>query len=206
LGRRIGGSMSIKPPSTDAWTETVGIYPDDETADGTLVALVLDGSQDAFEILVRRHQAVLFRRARWMGLDSDTAADMVQDSFINAYKNLASCRDPDRFGFWVGKILRNRCLDFLKSAAARNVPLPLFVPATDGNPEIEEQRSKLRDQLKAALAMLPDEQREAFLMKHAEDLSYDEMAELTGASVSAMKMRVHRAIDALREHFNKQSV
>jgi RNA polymerase sigma-70 factor, ECF subfamily len=198
--------MSIKPPiMDDTWTETVGVHSDCALPDGTLVALVLDGNQDAFEILVRRYQAALFRRAHWMGLDSDTAADMVQDSFINAYKNLPSCREPDRFGFWVGKILRNRCLDFLKSAAARSVPLPLFLPATDGNPEIEEQRNKLRGRLNAALAMLPDEQREAFVMKHAEDLSYDEMAELTGASVSALKMRVHRAIEGLREHLDKSS-
>ena len=51
----------------------------------------------------------------------------------------------------------------------------------------------------AALTLLPQEQREAFLMKHAEGLSYDEMAELTNASVSAMKMRVHRATELLRE-------
>ena len=50
--------------------------------------------------------------------------------------------------------------------------------------------------------MLPQEQREAFLMKHAEGLSYDEMAELANASVSAMKMRVHRAIEALRDHLS----
>jgi RNA polymerase sigma-70 factor, ECF subfamily len=175
---------------------------DIETSDAVLVARVLNGERDAFEMLVHRHQAFLFRRARWMGLDADTAADIVQDALIKAYQNLSTCREPDRFGFWVGKILRNQCLDFLKSAARRSVPLSPFLAANHGNPELEEQRSTLRNRLMAALTLLPQEQREAFLMKHAEGLSYDEMAELTNASVSAMKMRVHRATELLREQLH----
>ena len=171
-----------------------------EISDATLVARVRSGDRAAFEILVRRHQAFLFRRARWMGLDADTAADMVQDTLVKAYENLASCREPNRFGFWVGQIVRNRCLDFLKSAARRSVPLPVHLAANHGNPELEEQRSRLRSRLNRAMEILPDDQREAFLMKHGEGLSYDEMAELAGVSVSAMKMRVHRATEALRDH------
>jgi len=124
----------------------------------------------------------------------------VQDALVKAYESLASCREPNHFGFWVGQIVRNRCLDFLKSAARRSLPLPVYLAANHGNPELEERRSRLRSQLNRALAMLPEEQREAFLMKHGEGLSYDEMAELACASVSAMKMRVHRATEALRDH------
>ena len=171
-----------------------------EMADEILVARAQKGDHNAFEILVRRHQAFLFRRARWMGLDTDTAADMVQDTLVKTYECLRGCRERNRFRAWVGQILRNRCLDFLKSAARRSVPLPLFLPSSHGNPELEEQRSTLRNKLSNALAMLAQEQREAFLMKHGEGLSYDEMAELTGLSVSAMKMRVHRASETLRDH------
>jgi RNA polymerase sigma-70 factor (ECF subfamily) len=171
---------------------------DSDTADATLVARVLNGDRAAFEPLVRRHQSALFRRARWMGLEPDTAADMVQDTLIKAYESLNTCRDPNRFHVWAGQILRNKCLDFLKSAARRGVPLPLSLPADWGNPELEQERSTLRGRLRDALAALPEDHREAFLMKHGEDLSYEEMADLTGASVSAMKMRVHRARELLR--------
>ena len=195
--------MNMEPMiAEETARESRGACADSEISDALLVAQVLNGDQSGFEILVRRHQAALFRRARWMGLDADTAADMVQDSLIKAYKNLWSCREPDRFGFWVGQILRNRCLDFLKSAARRSVPLPLFLPANHGNPELEAQRRTLGSRLTTALASLPEEQREAFLMKHAEGLSYDEMAALAHASVSAMKMRVHRAIEALRDQLD----
>jgi RNA polymerase sigma-70 factor (ECF subfamily) len=64
---------------------------------------------------------------------------------------------------------------------------------------VEEKRTRLRKLLLDALAALPQEQREAFLMKHGEGCSYDEMAELAETSVSAMKMRVHRATETLRE-------
>jgi RNA polymerase sigma-70 factor (ECF subfamily) len=207
MGSRRGGFISVEPIIIDGTAEESGnASADAEIPDATVVACILNGDQAAFEILVRRHQAALFRRARWMGLDGDTAADMVQDTLIKAYQNLGSCREPNRFGFWAGQILRNRCLDFLKSAARRNVPLPVFLPSNHGNPELEQERSALRARLNAALASLPDEQREAFLMKHAEGFSYEEMADLADASVSAMKMRVHRAMEALRDQLDASSV
>ena len=171
-----------------------------EIPDGMLVTRVLAGDRGAFELLIRKHQASLFRRARWMGLDADTSSDMVQDTLVKAYTNLGSCRDPNRFGYWIGRILRNRILDFLKSADRRGIPLSPSLPANCGDPELEEVRSTLRNLLQDALAALPAEQREAFLMKHGEGCSYDEMAELADTSVSAMKMRVHRARETLQAH------
>jgi RNA polymerase sigma-70 factor, ECF subfamily len=170
----------------------------EELPDEALVARVLGGNRAAFEPLVRRHQASLFRYARGMGLDPDTAADVVQDAMVKAFESLETCREPERVGVWMGRILRNRCLDFLKSAARRGTPLHPSLPATRGNPEREAERSGLRSRLNRALATLPAEQREAFLMKHAEGRSYEEMAELSECSVSAMKMRVHRAREALQ--------
>jgi RNA polymerase sigma-70 factor (ECF subfamily) len=171
-----------------------------DLSDATLVARVLKGDHGAFDLLVQRHQAALFRRACWMGMDADTAADMVQDTLVKAYQSLRTCRDASRFGYWAGRILRNRILDFLKSAERRGVSLPFSLPANSGDPELEQARMKLRSLLQDALALLPDEQREAFLMKHAEGCSYEEMSELAETSVSAMKMRVHRARETLRAH------
>lgn len=180
------------------------LNPELQISDATLVNRTLDGDQGAFEVLVRRHQSALFRRARWMGLDHDTASDMVQDSLIKAYESLGTCRAPDRFKLWVGRILRNKCLDFLKSAARRGVVLVSHPPTASGNAEFEHDTQTLRKRLNEALAVLPEEQREAFLMKHGENLSYEEMAELTGTSVSAMKMRVHRARLSLRESLESE--
>jgi RNA polymerase sigma-70 factor, ECF subfamily len=168
--------------------------------DGALVAQVLNGQKEQYALLVRRHQASLFRHARGFGLDPDTASDMVQDALVRAFESLDTCQDHDRFGFWVARILRNRCLDHLKSAASqRNTSLPPDLPANTETPEERHRRASLKSQLEEALETLPLDQREAFLMKHAEGRPYEEMAELAGTSVSAMKMRVHRAREALRE-------
>jgi RNA polymerase sigma-70 factor, ECF subfamily len=170
--------------------------------DAALVTQVLNGQKDHYALLVQRHQASLFRHARRFGLDPDTASDMVQDALVRAFESLETCQDRGRFGFWVTRILRNRCLDHLKSAAAqRNTSLPPDLPANTETPDEHHRRSSLKDQLEEALDTLPPDQREAFLLKHAEGRPYEEMAELAGTSVSAMKMRVHRAREALREQF-----
>src|SRR5688572_1839555 len=192
MGSNVGGAVRKEGRSPGAG-KLILLKPESQIPDATLVTRVLDGDHGAFEILVRRHQGALYRRARWMGLDSDTAADLVQDALVKAFESLSTCRDRDRFKLWAGQILRNKCLDFFKSPARRGVDLRVTLPATDGNPEFEHDTGALRMRLQEALGILPEEQREAFLMKHAEDLSYEEMAELAAASVRAMQMRAHRA-------------
>lgn len=169
--------------------------------DAVLVAQVLAGDPNGYATLVRRHQDGLYRHALSMGLDHDTALDLVQDSLVRAYESLARCQDPPRFGLWVFRILRNRCLDHLKDIRRRSLPIEdAGLASDDDGPDGDVVRIELRGSLQEAFGALPDDLRDAFLMKHHEGRSYHEMAEVAGASVSAMKMRVHRARDALREY------
>jgi RNA polymerase sigma-70 factor, ECF subfamily len=169
-------------------------------SDHALVEEVLAGRRERFALLVRRYQATLFRQALSMGVDEDTARDLVQDAFLRAYQNLEGFRERDRFRVWMGSILRNRCLDHMKSARVRRrEPLSPGLPDPGVGPEGEEERRTLGGLLNQALAGLPPDQREAFVLRHVEGLSYEEMASLAEVSVSAAKMRVHRAREALRE-------
>ncbi|HSM36393.1 MAG TPA: RNA polymerase sigma factor [Longimicrobiales bacterium] len=171
-----------------------------EASDGDLVARVRAGDSDSYGELIRRHQGGLFHHAAGMTRDADAAQDLVQDAFIVAYRRLGECRDPERFGLWVFRILRNRALDHVKNIRRRSVPIETAnLAAPKDNPGASAHRAELREKLGAALNELTAEMRDAFLMKHMEGRSYEEMAELADASVSAMKMRVHRARDALRE-------
>ncbi|TVP57513.1 MAG: RNA polymerase sigma factor [Gemmatimonadales bacterium] len=173
-------------------------------SDAEIVADVLAGRTERFALLVERHEDALFRHALSLGMDPDGAADMVQDAMVRAWESLAECRDPTRFRLWVGRILRNRCLDHLKSASTRYTTS--LDGANDGafeatgipTPELDTQERALHASLDEALAALPDDQSEAFVLKHVEGYGYGEIAELTGASVSALKMRVHRARDTIR--------
>jgi RNA polymerase sigma-70 factor (ECF subfamily) len=168
--------------------------------DSQLVRQVLTGDAEAFALLVDRHHARCLRAATHLLGDADEAEDAVQDAFVRAYRHLASYREQDRFGAWLLRIVVNQCrtraarqsryarLDDNEQALERE--LALGRPGTDA--------SDRRAELAHALAQLGPEQREAIVLRFAEELSYDEMATLTGVGVSALKMRVQRACTRLR--------
>lgn len=169
--------------------------------DAPVVTRVLAGDADAYAVLVGRYQEVLYRYAVGMVRDGDTAADLVQDSFVKAYTRLASCQDPARFGAWVYRILVNRCKDHLKQCRRRpTAPLEEEMAFTSGLdcPEAGVGRSDLWRVIDRALQTLPESQREAFLLKHLEGSSYEEMAQTLGSTVGSLKMRVMRARESLQ--------
>jgi RNA polymerase sigma-70 factor (ECF subfamily) len=173
--------------------------------DGEVVARVLGGDQEAFRILVRRHQDMLYAHALRMTGHGDVAADLVQASLVKAYTSLSRCRDPERFGAWAFRIVSNRCKDYLKNVRRKDVGLEDAAPvAGTRDPEEDLERAELRLRLDRALGQLPPEQREAFVMKHEEGRSYQEMAELVGMSVGALKMRVHRARETLKDVLDEE--
>ncbi len=172
-------------------------------SDTEIVQRVVAGAVDDYAELVRRHQEVVYRHLRGMGLDHDTALDLVQDSFVKAFARITEC-DPVRFRAWVFRIARNLCLDHLKNVRRLSIPFSTL-------PDVENLRAQdvdidLKNTLREALASLPVAMREAFLLKHDADYTYDEVAELTDASPSAVKMRVHRAREALREFLIENGV
>jgi RNA polymerase sigma-70 factor (ECF subfamily) len=122
----------------------------------------------------------------------------MQEAFIRAYRSLESCRDPDRFGAWFHRILTNQCHD-ARPKRPNPASLELVDPPGNHRSDREVEQHELADAIAAALERLTPEQKEAFVMKHVDGRSYEEMAELTGIGVDALKMRVHRARDGLRE-------
>lgn len=150
-----------------------------------------------FAALVRQHQNALYRYGRGLGLDHDTALDLVQDAFVKAHARLDQCREPAKMRSWLFRIFRNAMLDWARNVRRTEVPLlDIEEPADD---EDFAERHALREAIGAALAGLPPIQREAFLLRHELGHSYEEIAELAGVSLSAAKMRVARAHAALRE-------
>ncbi len=172
-----------------------------EPSDGAVVRAVLAGDRQAYSLLVQRHQDSLYRHAVRMTDRPDEATDIVQAAFIKGFEHLARCRDADRFGAWLFRIGANQCKDYLKNRRHRDLRLedaaPL--PSRRGNPEEKAERGQLRQMIARALERLSPDEREAFMLKHVEGLSYTEMAVLLGASVPALKMRVHRAREGLQQ-------
>jgi RNA polymerase sigma-70 factor (ECF subfamily) len=170
-----------------------------EPSDAAVVQAVLSGDVEQYAVLVRRYKDRYARYAARMLGSVDAAEDALQDALIRAYDRLDQCRDPDKFAGWFFLILRNRC--FAERRRHRRVDaleLATDVPASEVTQQSLERSEQVRS-LEQALLQLTPEQREVFVLKHVEELSYDEIAARVGAAVPALKMRMHRAYDRLRD-------
>ena len=156
------------------------------------------GDVRAFASLVDMYYARCLRFALHMLSNRADAEEAVQDTFVRVYRALPSYREQDSFEPWLFRILGNRC----RTAGAKERRHAEVVEYGDVPERATSARhdSEIawREEIELALRELPDEQREAFLMRHVEGLSYEDMSAATGAGLSALKMRVKRACDALR--------
>ena len=166
-------------------------------SDQEVITRVISGDSDAFSSLIRRYSDPLYRHALGMTGSPDVAEDILQTSFIKAYNHLGEVRG--RFDAWLFRIVANGCKDWLKNIRRTHVSYEEDdQPSTYATPDEDLDRTELRMDLDEALAQLAPSLREAFIMKHVEGRSYEEMADLLGTTVGALKMRVHRARESLQ--------
>jgi len=169
-------------------------------SDAQVVARVLSGEHEAFGLLIRRYEPGLLRYATRMLGSRDAAADAVAEGLVRAYRHLASCRDPTRLRTWLYRIVANRCKSHLGRRPTGDVSLDEAPPVADpGDNEAALEHAEELALVERALMTLSPEKREAFLLKHVEGMSYEEMAAATGERIPTLKMRVHRAREALLE-------
>jgi RNA polymerase sigma-70 factor (ECF subfamily) len=179
--------------------------------DRALAARAVDGDFDAFESLVRKYQARTYAVALGMMKNAAEAEEVVQDTFLTAFEKLSSFRGESAFSSWLYRVTMNHCLmrlrkkrpstpgddDFLDDqAAARGLALSGDAPRS---PDTAVDDHRLRDAIDTALAELPDDMRAVLLLRAFEGLSNQEVAELLGDTVSAVKSRLHRARLLVRE-------
>lgn len=159
------------------------------------------GDARAFAELVDAYYPRCLRFARHMLGSAEDAEEAVQDAFVRVYGALVRYREDERFEPWLFRILANRCRTS-RARSARHARVIAYVGVpSDGDATATarvDAAESWSEEIERALTSLPDEQREAFLLRHVEGLMYEEMVEVTGAGVSALKMRVKRACDFLR--------
>ncbi len=173
-------------------------------SDAADVQRVLSGDVDAFGRLVDRYYERCARFAVRMLGNRDDAEDALQATFLRAYRSLGKYQERDKFSAWLYRILVNQCRSIAARRSARErvfvreeallLNAPDRTVAWTGEDEEFVQR---------VLAELDPLLREAFLLKYIEELSYEEMSQLTGVGVSALKMRVKRACDRLRVRWER---
>jgi RNA polymerase sigma-70 factor (ECF subfamily) len=175
-------------------------------SDATLVGRVLAGDSGAYAGLVTRYRDRLGRYAMRMLGNSADAEDALQETFVRGYRSLTRCTNHERFGAWLFGILVNRCRTIGGQRAKRQERVTHDEPAVArASVAHSEARDALREEIEWALAQLSNTYREAFLMKYVEELSYEEMVDLTGVKLSALKMRVARAREEMRRLLTEET-
>ena len=164
--------------------------------DRDVIARVLAGDVDAYGIIVDRYSGRFARFATRMLGSREDAEEALQDSFLRAYRALGAYRDRERFASWFYRILVNRCRSRL---AQRRRQRAVAEPIADHDGPTGVEGGAAREQADWILSRLPADQRELFLLRYVEDLSYEDMAAITGVGVSALKMRVKRGLEQLRQ-------
>lgn len=165
--------------------------------DAALVSAALNGNPAAFPALVDRHARICLRYATRMLGNIQDAEDVTQETFVRAHGALARYDGRVAFRTWLLSILINRCRTAMGAQRRRDAVVVDGVDMEHVGRDAPDDLA-LRDAIERALARLEPAQREAFLLKHVEQLSYEEMARVTGAGVSALKMRVQRACERLQ--------
>jgi RNA polymerase sigma-70 factor (ECF subfamily) len=166
------------------------------------VEQALRGDQAAFGQLMHRYTGAVYNLAyRMLGSPQD-AEDASQEIFLRAYTRLSSFDRSRRFSTWLLSIGSNYCIDRLRRRRFAWLTLDdvtYTLPSNERSPERSALESERRDRIQAALRRLPDTYRLVLVLRYWHDLSYDEIAQATGLTESALKTRLHRARHMLAE-------
>ena len=157
----------------------------------------------AFDQLVKKYQSPV--RRFFLNLtcgDSELSDDLAQDTFIKAYTNLASFKNLSNFSTWLYRIALNECITFLNKQRAMNTvaiddPEADVIQKLESDPYFSGDRAELL--LQKALLTLPEKQRMVFNLKYYQEMKYEEMSEIFGTSVGALKASYHHAVKKIEK-------
>ncbi len=178
--------------------------------DVELIENAISGRELGFEELVHRYQRQITSYIFRMLNNYDASLDVTQEVFIKVYNSLEKYSSDYKFSTWLYRIAHNAAIDYMRRNSVSQQSLD--VESKDGtyqiqiesrqpNPEQERERSEWRTEIEAVVKCLPSAYRELILLRHAQDLSYDEIAEVTSLPLGTVKNRLFRAREMMREIF-----
>lgn len=181
-----------------------------DATDRDLVATATTGVEGSFEELVRRYQRPISAYVYRMVGDYEAALDLTQEIFIKVYGSLARYRSEFKFSTWIYKIAHNSAVDHLRRNAGRERSLSSGIegdqyelPIESGSlsPEQESERRERRLEIEGVVRSLPNAYRELVVLRHSQDLTYEEIVEVTGLPLGTVKNRLFRAREMMRQQF-----
>ncbi len=179
-------------------------------ADRDLVATAAQGLEGGFEELVRRYQRPISAYVYRMVGDYDCALDLTQEIFIKIYASLSRYRPEFKFSTWIYKIAHNAAIDHLRRNAGRersinggteSEPIQLAIESKGLSPEQQSEREERRIEIESVVRLLPTTYRELIVLRHSQDLTYEEIVEVTGLPLGTVKNRLFRAREMMRQQF-----
>jgi len=179
-------------------------------ADRELVASAAQGLEGGFEELVRRYQRPISAYVYRMVGDYDCALDLTQEIFIKIYASLSRYRPEFKFSTWIYKIAHNAAIDHLRRNAGRersintgteSEPQQLAIESKGLSPEQQSEREERRLEIESVVRLLPTAYRELIVLRHSQDLTYEEIVEVTGLPLGTVKNRLFRAREMMRQQF-----
>jgi len=183
--------------------------------DGELVRSAIAGREAGFEELVRRYQRPIAAYVYRMVGDYDAALDLTQEVFIKVYNSLTRYRSEFKFSTWIYKIAHNAAIDYLRRHTVREQALcssidgdrrEISIESRRLTPEQESERRERRSEIESVVQLLPATYRELIALRHSHDLSYDEIAEVTGLPLGTVKNRLFRAREAMRDQLMQRGI
>ena len=184
-------------------------------ADCDLVTRAVAGREESFEELVRRYQRPIAAYVYRMVGDYEAALDLTQEVFIKVYNSLSRYRSEFKFSTWIYKIAHNCAVDHLRRYGTREQsltaefegePRELPIKSRRLSPEQESERRERREEIEHVVGQLPSAYRELILLRHSHDMSYDEIAEVTGLPLGTVKNRLFRAREVMRQQFVERGI
>ncbi len=162
-----------------------------------------NGKSRAFSALVQKYQQRMYWHIRKMVIEHEDADDVLQEVFVKVYRNLDNFREASQLYTWIYRIATNEALTHLNKKKKRQA-----LSYEDVNQELANNLvsssyvsgDEIQLKLQKALLTLPDKQRLVFNMKYFDDLKYDEIAEITGTSVGALKASYHLAVKKIEQY------
>ncbi len=182
-------------------------------SENTIIERIRGGDVESYGLLVDRHKDQVYGVLRRLVGDAETAEDLAQTAFLKAFQGLATFRQQASFSTWVTQIAIHLARDdHRRRQRAQIVPLETADEGEGGSPSLAAASADpletviatdLQERLTRAISQLPSDYREVFVLRQIDERTYEEIAELTGVSVGALKVRNHRArkwlLDRLRE-------
>lgn len=176
-----------------------------QTIDRNTLLHARQGDRASFALLVEHYYPRALRFAMHMLGNREDAEEAVQDAFVRVHDNLAGFEPDAVFDPWFFRILGNRCRTLAVKRQRHHavVEYGVRLPEIAVGPEHDGPDEAFVRDVYRVLADLPADQREAFLLRHVNDMEYEEMTAVTGARGSTLRMRVKRAVDALRQRLRE---